>query len=216
MLRLKVIRNFYLRPPSTSPDLCYNFENKGGVCLFSFKVDEEIVIELFQQHHKEELFELVDANRNHLRKWLLWVDKRKSPEDFEPIIPIWIKNYADNNGFDAGIRYNGKLVGMIGLHYIDWKNSATSIGYFLSEDAQGHGIITRAVKALLDYIFGTLEINRVEIQCAVSNHKSIAIPERLGFVKEGIKRDGQWLYDHFEDLVTYSLLANDWSKKTVN
>jgi ribosomal-protein-serine acetyltransferase len=181
--------------------------------VFSFRVDEEISIELLQQHHKEELFELIDTNREHLRKWLLWVDKRKSAEDFESIIPIWIRNYADNNGFDAGIRFNGKLVGMVGLHYIDWKNSTTSIGYFLAEEAQGQGIITRTVSALLNYLFGQLNINRVEIQCAVGNHKSIAIPERLGFVKEGIKRDGQWLYDHYEDLVTYSLLVKDWNNK---
>lgn len=131
-------------------------------------------------------------------------------DDFEPIIPIWIRNYADNNGFDAGIRYNGKLVGMIGLHYIDWKNSATSIGYFLSEEAQGKGIITRAVSSLLEYLFETLKLNRVEIQVAVNNQKSIAIPERLGFFREGTKRDGQWLYDHYEDIVTNSMLARDW------
>ncbi|WP_274523368.1 hypothetical protein [Metasolibacillus meyeri] len=29
---------------------------------------------------------------------------------------------------------------------------------------------------------------------------------------EGIKRNGQWLYDHYEDIVTYSLLAKDWQK----
>lgn len=192
----------------------YNSENgQGGVILFSFKVDDEISIELLQQHHKEELFELIDTNREHLRKWLLWVDKRKSVEDFEPIIPIWIRNYADDNGFDAGIRYNGKLVGMVGLHFIDWKNSSTSIGYFLSENAQGKGIITRSVSSLLNYLFNTLNINRVEIQCAVNNHKSIGIPERLGFVKEGIKSEGQWLYDHYEDLVTYSLLSKDWNNK---
>ncbi|NRD76641.1 GNAT family N-acetyltransferase [Bacillus sp. BRMEA1] len=179
--------------------------------MFSFKVDEEISIELLQQHHKEELYELIETNREYLRKWLLWVDKRKSAKDFEPIIPIWLRNFADNNGFDAGIRYNGKLVGMIGLHYIEWKNSSTSIGYFLSEKVQGQGIITRSVSSLLNYLFDTLNINRVEIQCALNNHKSIAIPERLGFFKEGIKRDGQWLYDHYEDLVTYSLLSKDWN-----
>lgn len=69
-----------------------------------------------------------------------------------------------------------------------------------------------SVSALLDYLFETLNINRVEIQCAVGNHRSIAIPERLGFVNEGIKRDGQWLYDHYEDIVTYSLLSRDWNK----
>ncbi|MBS4172736.1 GNAT family protein [Bacillus sp. FJAT-49736] len=180
--------------------------------MFSFKVDEEISIELLQQHQKEELFTLIEENREYLRKWLAWVDNRTSAKDFEPIIPIWIKNYADNNGFDAGIRYQGKLAGMVGLHYIDWKNSTTSIGYFLAEHAQGKGIVTRTLTSLLDYIFGTLKINRVEIQIAVHNRKSIAIPERLGFVKEGIKRDGQWLYDHYEDLVTYSTLWKDWQK----
>ncbi|NRD79808.1 GNAT family N-acetyltransferase [Bacillus sp. BRMEA1] len=179
--------------------------------MFSFEVDEEILIELLQQHQKNELYELIDTNRNYHRKWLLWVDKRNSPEDFEPIIPIWIRNYAVNNGFDAGIRYKGKLVGMIGLHYINWKNNSTNIGYFLSEDAQGKGIITRSLTALLTYLFGKLNINKVEIQCALGNQKSIAIPERLGFVKEGIKRDGQWLYDHYEDVVTYSLLSKEWN-----
>ncbi|WP_110927933.1 GNAT family N-acetyltransferase [Bacillus massiliglaciei] len=179
--------------------------------MFSFKVDEEITIDLLQQYNREELYELIDTNREHLRKWLLWVDKRKSAKDFEPIIPIWIRNYADNNGFDAGIRLNGKLVGMVGLHYIDWKHRSTSIGYFLSEEAQGQGIITRSLSALLSYLFGTWNINRVEIRCAINNHKSIAIPERLGFVKEGIQREGQWLYDHYEDLVTYSLLVKDWN-----
>ncbi|MEH7885676.1 GNAT family protein [Bacillus sp. JJ1609] len=181
--------------------------------MFSFKVDEEIEIELMQQHHKEELYALIDTNREHLRKWLLWVDKRKAAEDLEPIIPIWIRNYADNNGFDAGIRYNGDLVGMLGLHYIDWKNKSTSIGYFLSENAQGNGIITRSVSSLLDYLFTNMNLNRVQIQCAVNNAKSIAIPEKLGFCNEGITKDGQWLYDHYEDLVTYSLLAVDWKNK---
>ncbi|MBK5461929.1 GNAT family N-acetyltransferase [Peribacillus sp. TH27] len=180
--------------------------------MFSFKVDNQIGIELLQQQHKEELFKLVDNNREHLRKWLLWVDKRKSAQDFEPIISIWINNYANNNGLDAGIRYNGKLVGMIGLHYIDWKNKATSIGYFLSEEAQGNGIITKSVSSLVNYLFKELDLNRIEIQVAVNNLKSITIPRRLGFVQEGIKRDGQWLYDHYEDIITFSLLKNDWEK----
>ena len=174
--------------------------------MFTFKVDDNIEIELLQQQHKEELYTLIDKNRDHLRRWLLWVDKRRSAEDFEPIIPIWLTNYANNNGFDAGIRYNGKLVGMVALHYIDWKNKATSIGYFLAEEDQGKGIIPKSVQALIDYLFGVLDLHRIEIQCAINNSKSIAIPERLGFSKEGIKKDGQWLYDHYEDIVTYSLL----------
>ena len=101
---------------------------------------------------------------------------------------------------------------MIGLHFIDWKNKSTSIGYFLSEEAQGNGIITKSVSSLVNYLFKELDLNRIEIQVAVNNLKSISIPRRLGFVQEGIKRDGQWLYDHYEDLITFSLLRSDWEK----
>lgn len=180
--------------------------------MFTFLVDNEITIELLQQQHIEELYELIDANREHLRKWLLWVDKRKCADDLQPIIKMWIEKYAENNGFDAGIRYNGHIVGMIGLHYIDWKNKSTSIGYFLAENAQGNGIITKSVSSLIEYIFNGLDLNRIEIQCAMNNEKSKAIPKRLGFINEGVIREGQWLYDHYEDVVTYSLLKKDWKE----
>ena len=135
------------------------------------------------------------------------MDKRKSAQDFETIVPMWSTKY---NGFDCGIRYNGSLVGMIGLPYIDWGNSETSIGYFLSEQDQGKGIVTRSVRALRDYLFKEMNINRIVIQVAENNLRSIAIPSRLGFTQEGIKRDGQWLYDHYENLLVFSMLKREW------
>ena len=102
---------------------------------------------------------------------------------------------------------------MIGLHYLDWKNKSTSIGYFLSEEAQGKGVITKSVCSLMNYLFEEMNLHRIEIQCAGNNLKSISVPKRIGFVQEGIKRDGQWLYDHYEDLITFSMLKSDWEIK---
>ena len=39
---------------------------------------------------------------------------------------------------------------------------------------------------------------------------SRAIPKRLGFTQEGVQKDAEWLYDHFVDLVMYSMLASQW------
>ncbi|WP_035323598.1 GNAT family N-acetyltransferase [Peribacillus kribbensis] len=177
------------------------------------KVNNDLFIELMGPEHKYELFHIIDTNREHLGKWLLWVNKRQAADDLDPVFPVWLKNFEDSNGFDAGIRYQGRLVGMISLHYIDWKNKSTSIGYFLSKEAEGRGIITKTISSLLTHIFEELGLNRAEIRVASGNTRSRAIPERLGFIQEGITRDGQWLHDHFEDLINYSMLGRDWVQK---
>ena len=180
--------------------------------MFTLKVDQDIELQLFQLHHGKELFSLVDRNRHYLREWLPWVDDIASHYQYETIIPMWLKQFADNNGFNLGIRYRGQLVGSIGLHYIDWRNRHTSIGYYLAENAQGNGIMTRTVCALLNYAFYTLGLNRVEIRCGEYNMKSRAVPERLGFILEGKIRDGEYIHKGFHDLFVYGMLARDWIK----
>lgn len=178
--------------------------------MFTLKVDQEIELQLFQPHHAKKLFQLVEDNRVHLDEWLPWVENMTSPYQFETIIPIWLQQFSENNGFNAGIVYKNMLVGSIGLTQIDWYNKQTSIGYYLSKNAEGYGIMTRSVQALLNYAFFELGLNRVEIRCGEKNKKSSAIPERLGFVKEGIVREGEQLHNHFHDLIIYGMLSKDW------
>jgi ribosomal-protein-serine acetyltransferase len=178
--------------------------------MLTLKIDHELELKLIQIQDSSELFQLVDHNRAHLRQWLPWVDSMTSSLQYHSIILSWIKQYRDHNGFHAGIRYKGKLAGVIGLHSIDWYNNQTTIGYYLGKGFEGKGIMTRTVIALLDYIFFTVHLNRVEIRCAVLNNKSRAIPQKLGFEFEGVIRDGEFLYDHYHDLAVYGMLARHW------
>lgn len=61
---------------------------------------------------------------------------------------------------------------MVTLQQIDWASRKASIGYFLAEDAQGHGIMTKCVVAILNYAFYYLKLNRIEIQCGVKMAKA--------------------------------------------
>jgi ribosomal-protein-serine acetyltransferase len=173
-------------------------------------IDDQTYLKVLEEHDAEQLFILTDSCRTYLREWLPWVDSTKTIDDTIAFIKTSKKKFASNKGMDAGIWFNGQLAGVIGLHSIDWPNKKTSIGYWLGEPFQGRGLMTKSCIAMINYIFNDLQINRVEIRCAVMNSKSRAIPERLGFTNEGTIRDAEWLYDHFVDHIVYSLLAREW------
>ena len=182
--------------------------------MFSYQVNQSIQLALMQPHNALEIYELVNDNKSYLRKWLGWVDQINSPEDYrDTIIPMWLKQFADLNGFNAGIYYDNQLVGMISLHFINRKTNYTSIGYYLAEEFQGRGIVIRCVRALLEYAFTVLELNKVEIQCATDNLKSRKVPEKLGFTMEGTTRDAEYINGQYNDIATYSLLREEWTPK---
>lgn len=181
---------------------------------FVIPVDEEVELRILEEWDAEEMFRLIDRDREYLRQWLPWVDYETSVEDSRNFIHLSLQHYQDNESFSLGIRYQGRLVGVIGYHAINWPSRKVEIGYWLGAEFQGKGLMTRACRAMVVYAFEKLLLNRVTILCATGNTRSRAIPERLGFTQEGILRESEWLYDHFVDLVGYSMLAREWSQKS--
>src|SRR5699024_3907053 len=114
--------------------------------------------------------------------------------------------YAERSGLTAGIFYKGNLAGIAGFNGFDWKNKIGYIGYWLATTYQGHGIMTRSVRALTDYAFHELQLIRVDIRAAYDNERSPAIPKRLVFTEEGQLRQTEWLYDHYVDHLIYGIL----------
>ena len=181
--------------------------------MFGYKLGENTELRLLEERHAEQLADLTDRNREHLRTWLPWVDASRTVEDSKNFIRSTLKQFAENNGFQAGIWHEGRLAGVVGYHAIDWENRSTTLGYWLGEEFEGQGLATAACRALVDHAFEELGLNRVSIACATGNERSCAIPERLSFQREGIQRQAEWLYDHFVDHVVYAALASEWQKR---
>jgi ribosomal-protein-serine acetyltransferase len=178
--------------------------------MFNLVIDEEIVLKHVQESDALEMFRLTDSSRETLREWLPWVDRTKSERDSLTFIQLTLEAYEARRGVNCGIFYHGELAGMVSYNLIDWQNRTAHIGYWLGDEFQGRGIMTRAVQGLIDYGFFELDLNRIEIRAAVDNTKSRAIPERLGFRQEGRIRQAEWLYDHFVDHAVYGLLRPEW------
>ena len=176
---------------------------------FYLKVSDEIELRLVEEQHAQDLFNLTDANRHHLREWLPWLDQARSVTDLAAFIASCARQFSENRGSQAVIFFKGDLCGMIGHHGIDRPNRSTSMGYWLDASHQGKGIMTASCRVMINHAFRDLELHRVDIRCATENRHSRAIPERLGFEFEGVARQSEWLYDHFVDLAIYGLLRID-------
>jgi ribosomal-protein-serine acetyltransferase len=168
-------------------------------------------LRLLEEADADELYALIDANREHLGPWMRWVESEREPADVLPFIRATRKQIADNDGLQTAIvDPGGRIVGTVGVHNIDRLNRKTSIGYWLARDEQGRGTMTEAVRAYVDHAFTIWKLNRVMIQAAVENTRSRAIPERLGFREEGILREVERIGDRVLDGVVYAMLAADW------
>jgi ribosomal-protein-serine acetyltransferase len=172
-------------------------------------IDENIKIELINENHSQPIFDIVDKNRIHLRQWLPFVDRMQTFEFAENFVKGTMQRNKDGNEFAFVIIENDKVIGRIGVYKIDGQNKIGEIGYWLAENLQGKGIITKSCKGLIDFCFKDLNLNRLEIKCGTENIKSQTIPHRLKFIKEGVLRQAELVHEKYIDLYLYSLCKND-------
>jgi ribosomal-protein-serine acetyltransferase len=172
-------------------------------------VTDDAYLRLLDEADARELHALIEANRAHLGPWLPWA----AGQTFEDTLDFIRRTRAQltaNDGFQATIVIEGAIVGVIGYHAVDWGNRSTRVGYWLDEGQQGRGTMTAAVRSLVDHALTVWRLNRVEIIVATGNRPSRAIPERLGFRKEGTLRQFHLIDGRYLDCVSYSMLAADW------
>jgi RimJ/RimL family protein N-acetyltransferase len=90
----------------------------------------------------------------------------------------------------------------------DYRSAA--LGYCLAEAAWGHGYATEAARALLQWAFETLDLNRVQAEADTRNGASARVLEKLGFVHEGTLREDCVVNGDVSDSWVYGLLRREW------
>ena len=173
-------------------------------------IDGNTILELTAIKHAEGLYDAVNKNRKHLSEFLPWVSKMQSLADCKQYIENCESLYRQKKEVSFVILFDGVPVGRIGLHHMNMENKNASIGYWLTKNAEGKGIISMSCKRLITYGFEELGLHRIEIKAAVKNVKSQAIPQKLNFAKEGILREAELVNGVYLDLVLYSMLRDEW------
>lgn len=178
--------------------------------MFSLQIDKSLRIELPEPDHAKAVNNLVRENLSRLQQWMPWaVDDYSVKHATE-----WIQRTNDtrekDGSFNALIFLDGEIIGTIGFHDLDTTNKHAAIGYWVDQSHEGKGIVTRCTRVLIEYLFSEIGLNRIQINCNVENRRSRAVPERLGFMLEGIQREVEFLNGSFRDWAVYSLLQSEW------
>ena len=178
--------------------------------ILCIQVDAELQLRLSELRYAKEIYALVLRNKEHLQRWMPWAEAEISLDGIREYLKSSLAQFANGEGCQWGIWYQGKLAGAIGYNNLNWANYKVEIGYWLDAALQGKGLVTKACSTLVTYAFDEYGLNKVEIHCGVANKRSRAIPERLGFTQEGIIRQTEKFRDHYADQVFYGMLASEW------
>ncbi len=123
-----------------------------------------------------------------------------------------IKPFKENKGIRWGIIRKGdnELIGTCG--YYDWHKTVrrAEIGYDLDPAYWGQGLMTEALRAVLQYGFEKMNLNRIQAIIDSRNTRSLNLVHRLGFKKEGVLRQNSYFDGQFRDDVCFSLLRKEW------
>jgi ribosomal-protein-serine acetyltransferase len=180
-----------------------------------FFVDERTVLRPISDSDVQPLFEAVDRNRAHLRRFLPWLDSTREAADIEAFRTRTLEQERDGIGLTRVIETAAAIGGIVGFNHIDLFNRRAELGYWIDRTLEGRGICRQSCSALIRYAFEELDLNRIAIAAAVDNRRSRALAERLGFTQEGVRREAEWLYDHFVDHAMYGLLRREWRDREI-
>jgi RimJ/RimL family protein N-acetyltransferase len=105
---------------------------------------------------------------------------------------------------------DGEFLGWCGLTRWNPDHRSAVVTYCLAEGAWGHGYATEAARALLEWGFHTLDLNRVHGEADTRNAASARVLEKLGFVREGTLREDCVVNGDVSDTWVYGLLRREW------
>lgn len=143
-----------------------------------------------------DVFIAISESRNELIPWLPFARKEQSLDEVEAGVRESYAEFIKKTDIRLHIYLKGtdEFIGSTGLHRIDWNVPKVEIGYWLHTKHTKKGYIVEAVNALTRFALNDLSCQRVEIRCDERNTASKRVPEKLGFMLEGIIR-----HDHLDE-----------------
>ena len=171
---------------------------------------ERLLLRPFQETDLDDFYEY--AKNPHVGPNAGW-PPHGSKEDSLKILNIFMSN---DEVWAIVNKENNKLIGSIGLHTEPLRSTedVKMLGYVLSEDYWGRGLMVEASKAVINYAFDNMYLQLLAVHYYPFNQQSKRVIEKCGFVYEGTLKHAKQIYDgSVYDVVCYSMTRDEWKAK---
>ena len=112
-------------------------------------------------------------------------------------------------GWGIVLKETGQLIGNIAVVEDKPKIKTKTMGYVLGEKFWHQGYMSEALIKVIDFLFETTDVNRIEAEHDVSNPGSGRVMEKSGMVFEGVLRKAGFNNQGIVDVALYSILRSD-------
>ncbi len=178
--------------------------------MFTTRIDNELQLALIEESFAAAYANIVSTQQEYLLQWLAWPEFCNTEQDFRLFAQRSLHDYADGKSLLCAIWFRDRLVGNAGFNCINHDLQQVEIGYWLSKEEQGQGIMTRVVDKLCEIAFRQMGMQKVQLRAAVKNYPSRAVAERLGMTLEGIITRSEKIQGRILDHAVYALSVKDF------
>ena len=154
----------------------------------------------------DELLALIEKNLSRLRQWEQWALAEQNAETLRAHVQERLQMFVSGTAVPCNIYSGEQLIGNIEMRLNAYNRSA-ELGYWLDEDFEGRGVVTRACRALIEHGKTQHGVLRFELYTAAHNDRSGAVARRLGFAHEGLLKSATPLGEQRFDTNVYGLVV---------
>ena len=149
---------------------------------------DRLVLRRFRSEDAEDMYENW-ASDPEVTRFLTW-PTHSDVDVSKAVLADWIPKYKDGGFFNWAMEYKdtGKVIGNISVVRLIESINAAEMGYCMSRAYWGQGLMPEALRAVMDYLFDVVGLNRVSACHDANNPKSGRVMDKAGMKLEGILR----------------------------
>jgi RimJ/RimL family protein N-acetyltransferase len=159
--------------------------------------------------------------QDDMLKWVVWLNDQEVTSHLSGAVLYGVTWEQEQDFYSQMLRSsqnkvftiqneNGRQIGNIGLHNINWEWSTATVGIMIGEkDHWGKGYGTDAMKTIVNFAFNMMNLRRLSLEVNADNIRGIKCYEKAGFVTEGIKRKERYYNGRYTDIVIMGILKEE-------